>query len=85
MARWAGASATVEIKGEDFLWITGGWESSGNTLKSTELVSSSGSVTSGTNLPEKRGGHCMVVINNHVMVDWKDQLSFLTDYKLVKS
>ena len=68
IARWGGAAATVTIQGEDFLWITGGGDSSGNWLKSTELVSSSGSVTSGTNLPEKRGGHCMVVINNHVMV-----------------
>ena len=68
VARYFGSSATVVIQGEDFLWITGGLDSSEHSLKSTELVSSSGSVTSGTNMPKNRIGHCMIVINNHAMV-----------------
>ena len=67
-ARYFGSLATVTIQGEDFLWITAGKDSSQNLLKSTELVSSSGSVTFGTNLPEKRANHCMVVINNHAII-----------------
>ena len=82
--RIGASSTTVTIQGEDFLWITGGIDGSllgpgqiqDGRLKSTELVSSSGSVTSGTNLPEVRLNHCMIVINNHVMViggyqDWR--------------
>jgi hypothetical protein len=67
VARCHGGSATVKIQGEDFLWITGGWDSKNTILKSTELLSSYGTVTSGKYLPKVRGRHCMVVINNHVM------------------
>ena len=68
VARYWGASATVQIQGEDFLWITGVEDSSGHTMKSTELLSSSGSVIAGRDLPEARRSHCMLVINNHVLV-----------------
>ena len=68
VARWQGGSATVKIHGEDFLWITGGYNSNGNLIKSTEVISSYGTVASGKDLPEVRSDHCMVVINNHVMV-----------------
>ena len=68
VARFRGGSATVKIQGEDFLWITGGYDSNSDRLKSTELISSYGTVTSGKDLPEARSSHCMVVINNHVMV-----------------
>ena len=68
VARFNGGSATVKIQGEDYLWMTGGQVSSDNYLKSTELLSSFGTVTSGKDLPEKSAGHCMVVINNYVMV-----------------
>ena len=68
VARSYAGAATVKIQGEDFLWITGGRDSSVNRLKSTELLSSIGSVTVGKDLPEARSSHCMLVINNHVMV-----------------
>ena len=41
------------------LWITGGFDSNTNDLKSTEYVTVSGS-TSGVNLPFAVWGHCMV-------------------------
>lgn len=44
------------------LWVTGGYN--GNTFDSTEIIALDGTVTSGTNLPNARRGHCMVVINN---------------------
>ena len=37
-------------------------------MKSTELLSSSGSVIAGRDLPEARRSHCMLAINNHVLV-----------------
>ena len=44
------------------LWVTGGWR--GTILDSTEIVALDGTVKSGTNLPNGREGHCMVVLNN---------------------
>ena len=72
VARSSAGSATVKIQGEDFLWITGGYDSNpllkSTAAWSTELLSSDGTVTSGKDLPEPRYQHCMVAINNHVMV-----------------
>ena len=48
------------------LWVTGGNNAnlSGLPLDSTEIIALDGTVTSGTNLPKPRHGHCMVVTNN---------------------
>ena len=49
------------------LWVTGGYSGvspSGVGIDSTEIIALDGTVTSGTNLPNARYGHCMVVINN---------------------
>ena len=64
-----GAAATINIKGQESLWITGGKDSSGNRLKTTVLVSESSSVVSaGEELPEARSGHCMLALGKYVMV-----------------
>ena len=68
-SRWYGAAAPVNIKGQEFLWITGGIDSSSNDLKTTVLVSeSSGVVSAGEELPEPRIGHCMLALGKYVMV-----------------
>lgn len=68
-SRLAGAAATVNIKGQEFLWITGGVDSSGNDLKTTVLVTErSGVVSAGEELPETRYGHCMLALGKYVMV-----------------
>ena len=82
-SRWYGAAAPVNIKGQEFLWITGGLDSSGNRLKTTVLVSeSSGVVSAGKELPEARRFHCMLALGKYVMliggiVDSEDQKSVL--------
>ena len=68
-SRSRGAAAPVNIKGQEFLWITGGGDSSGNQLKTTVLVSErSGVVSAGKELPEARIGHCMLALGKYVMV-----------------
>ena len=68
-SRLVGAAAPVNIKGQEFLWITGGWDSSANLLKTTVLVSErSGVVSAGEELPEGRGGHCMLAFGKYAMV-----------------
>ena len=82
-SRYFGAAAPVNIKGQEFLWITGGVDSSGNVLKTTVTVSeSSGVVRDGEELPEARLGHCMLALGKYVMliggdVDSVDQKSVL--------
>ena len=67
--RYRGAAATINIKGQESLWITGGVDSSGNRLKTTVLVSESSSVVSaGEELPEARSWHCMLALGKYVMV-----------------
>ena len=44
------------------LWVTGGFN--GGNLDSTEIIALDGTITSGTNLPNARHGHCMVVLND---------------------
>ena len=68
-SRYLGAAAPVNIKGQEFLWITGGWDSSHNRLKTTVLVSErSGVVSAGKELPEARSHHCMLALGKYVMV-----------------
>merc|ERR1712150_96317 len=68
-SRTAGAAAPVNIKGQEFLWITGGLDSSGNRLKTTVLVSvRSGVVSEGEELPETRSAHCMLALGKYVML-----------------
>ena len=68
-SRYHGAAAPVNIKGQEFLWITGGYDSSANRLKTTVLVSErSGVVSAGEELPDARGGHCMLALGKYVMV-----------------
>ena len=68
-SRWLGAAAPVNIKGQEFLWITGGEDSSNNQLKTTVIVSErSGIVSGGEELPEARSYHCMLSLGKHVMV-----------------
>ena len=45
------------------LWVTGGYDGA-DVLDSTEIIALDGTVTSGTNLPNARYGHNMVVIND---------------------
>ena len=68
-SRSYGAAAPVNIKGQEFLWITGGVSSSDNELKTTALVSErSGVVSAGEELPEARSSHCMLALGKYVMV-----------------
>ena len=68
-SRYLGAAAPVNINGQEFLWITGGWDSSHNRLKTTVLVSErSGVVSAGKELPEARSSHCMLALGKYVMV-----------------
>ena len=68
-SRYTGAAAPVNIKGQEFLWITGGFDSSSKRLKTTVLVSgSSGVESAGKELPEARWGHCMLALGKYVMV-----------------
>jgi len=68
-SRSRGAAAPVNIKGQEFLWITGGWDSSDNQLKTTVLVSErNGVVSEGEELPEARSDHCMLALGKYVMV-----------------
>ena len=68
-SRYHGAAAPVNIKGQEFLWITGGEDSSNNQLKTTVIVSErSGIVSGGEELPEARSYHCMLSLGKHVMV-----------------
>ena len=68
-SRWAGAAAPVNIKGQEFLWITGGADSSNNRVKTTVLVSErSGVVSEGEELPEARSDHCMLALGKYALV-----------------
>ena len=68
-SRSFGAAAPVNIKGQEFLWITGGLDSSIDRLKTTVLVSErSGVVSEGEELPDARRGHCMLALGKYVMV-----------------
>jgi hypothetical protein len=74
-SRSHGAAAPVNIKGQEFLWITGGIDSSSNRLKTTVLVSErSGVVSEGKELPEARSSHCMLALGKYVMLTggWTD-------------
>ncbi len=55
-------TASIVLDAGQTLWITGG-HSFGSTLRTTEMVSASGIVSSGPNLPEQREDHCLVKIN----------------------
>merc|ERR1719203_1119508 len=66
--RYGGAAAAVNIKGEEFLWITGGHGKNDDELKTTELLSSDGTVRAEKDLPQFRRDHCMLAIGNHVMI-----------------
>ena len=46
------------------LWVTGGRNSGNTKLDSTEIIALNGTVSSGTNLPNGRHGHSMVVLND---------------------
>ena len=60
--KYDGAAAAVVINGEEYLWITGGRDSNGKPLKTTDMLSSTGSVSVGNDLPDKgRNAHCMLV------------------------
>ena len=49
--------------------LTGGRDASGKPLKTTDLLSSSGSISVGKDLPDKgRNAHCMLVFGNQVLV-----------------
>ena len=68
-SRYHGAAAPVNIKGQEFLWITGGYDSSGNHLKTTVLLSErNGVVSEGEELSEARSYHCMLALGKYVMV-----------------
>ena len=65
--RWAGAAAPINIKGQEFLWITGGRDH--YRLKTTVIVSErSGVVSEGEELPEARSHHCMLALGKYAMV-----------------
>ena len=64
-----GAAATVVIDGEEYLWITGGRDTNGKPLKTTDLLSSSGIISVGKDLPDKgRNAHCMLVFDKQVLM-----------------
>ena len=48
----------------DALFITGGRDGHNNDRASTEFIHANGTVTSGTDLPLARHGHCMVTLHN---------------------
>ena len=81
-SRYQGAAAPVNIKGQEFLWITGGRDSS-DQLKTTVLVSErTGVVSGGEELPKARRFHCMLALGKYVMViggdvDYENQKSVL--------
>ena len=56
-----GASSAVL---NDRLWVAGGKDDGGNTLKSTEYIHPNGAVTTGPPLPEPLSGHCIVKLNS---------------------
>ena len=67
--KYDGAAAAVFINGEEHLWITGGRDADGKPLKTTEILSSTGSISVGNDLPDKgRNAHCMLVFGNQVLV-----------------
>ena len=49
---------------KDALFISGGHDDSIGTLASTEFIHANGTVTSGTDLPVARYGHCVVTLHN---------------------
>ena len=48
----------------DGIFVMGGRDDKGKTLKSTEIVSLNGMVTKGIDLPSPRSAHCSVILPN---------------------
>ena len=59
----ANFAASVVMNNAEFLWITGGYNSSVTFQSKTQLVFSNGSILAGPEMPKKLANHCIVALS----------------------